>query len=117
MPWQLPAIPKNQQDVLGYVANYIAGTAIFDGRIKKDDGLDVAIRFKVNKNNCKPLETTLGTEFVRRFPLHIVPRGVNRVRYAGLFILLRRQSHTTRSSCQLIESKSGLIGGQGHPAY
>jgi hypothetical protein len=48
----------------------------------------------------------LEAEFVRRLFLHIVPRGVNRVRYAGLFYCGGRA--TRLELCrQLIESMSG----------
>jgi hypothetical protein len=45
----------------------------------------VTISYKDYKRKIRTTETMGGKEFVRRFMLHIVPRGVHRVRYGGFF--------------------------------
>ncbi|MDP2350179.1 MAG: transposase [Chloroflexota bacterium] len=62
-----------------YLARYIKRVAITDGRISEIT--DTHVTFKTKRG---PL-TLDGVEFVRRFLLHVLPRGLRKVRHYGLY--------------------------------
>ena len=71
--------------VINYLSNYVRGNVISDARIIDYDGEYVTIRYKDYKaGDVKTFKLERG-EFVRRFAMHIQPRGSKRLRYAGLF--------------------------------
>lgn len=72
--------------IVKYLAGYVRGTAIGNRRLLDNDGQHVTFRYKDYRDNAKVKTLSLpGPEFVQRFCLHILPRGLQRVRYAGLF--------------------------------
>ena len=71
--------------IVNYLAAYVAGAAIGDGRMLSDDGTDVTFRLKDYKAGTKTTKTVTGPEFVRLFASHILPSRMQRVRYRGLF--------------------------------
>jgi hypothetical protein len=92
-----PAGSDGPRAALGYLGRYVAGTCIGDTRILQDDGTHVTIRVKNYRE--KGREETLklsGVEFVRRFTLHIVPRGFRRIRHAGLLTQRKRAQYLAR---------------------
>ena len=76
---------RNAISLIKYGSNYVSGGAISDYRILIDENGNVTIKYKCYKRKIRTTETMTGEEFVRRFMLHIVPRGVHRVRYGGIF--------------------------------
>jgi hypothetical protein len=63
-------------------SQYVAGTCIGDTRILHDDGSHVTIRTKNYRQQGREETLTVsGIEFVRRFTLHILPRGFRRIRH------------------------------------
>jgi len=76
---------RNIYFLIKYCGNYVIGIAISDYRILSDENGMVTISYKDYKRKIRTTETMEGKEFVRRFMLHIVPRGVHRVRYGGFF--------------------------------
>ena len=73
-----PSMPANVQER----AARRSVPATFVGCV--ENGM-VTISYKEYKRKIRTTETMEGKEFVRRFMLHIVPRGVHRVRYGGFF--------------------------------
>ncbi|NLY00326.1 MAG: tyrosine-type recombinase/integrase, partial [Rhodopirellula sp.] len=75
--------------VLKYLARYVAGAAISDKRLISHDGRRVTFRVrergKKGKGNRRGVCSLEGEEFVRRYLMHVLPRGFQRVRYFGLF--------------------------------
>ncbi len=71
--------------VLGYLAGYVVGTAIHDGRIKRYDGRCVVIKVKSYRTDTLEELPMTGEEFVRRYAMHILPDRFVRIRYAGMF--------------------------------
>jgi len=73
--------PKGRpvEHVARYLARYVKRVAIGDRRIREitDDGVTIATR--------QGLLTLEGHEFVRRFALHVLPKGFRKVRYHGLY--------------------------------
>ena len=65
--------------IAGYLARYVKRIAISDARILALSDTHVTI---ATRNGPLTLE---GTEFVRRFALHILPAGFRKVRHYGLY--------------------------------
>ncbi len=71
--------------IINYLSGYVQGIVISDARIIDYDGQFVTIRYKDYKaGDVKTFKLERG-EFVRRFAMHIQPRGSKRLRYAGIF--------------------------------
>ncbi len=70
--------------VLSYLARYTHRTAISNERIVHVDGHQVAFRVRADEHGSKRIVKLAGTEFVRRFLLHVLPTGIKRVRHYGL---------------------------------
>ena len=89
-PWvadakRTPKHLRTEISLLKYGSKYVFGIAISDYRILIDENGNVTIKYKDYERNIRTTETMTGEEFVRRFMLHILPRGVHRVRYGGIF--------------------------------
>ena len=73
--------------VLKYLGRYTHRIAISDGRIQHLDQENKTVTFRVknyqNEGKLSSLTLTI-KEFVKRFQLHILPRGFTRIRHYGL---------------------------------
>jgi hypothetical protein len=69
---------------LKYLGAYVARSAISDGRVADVTWRNVTIRWK-DRDAGNRIETRVleGVEFVRRYLLHVLPRGLRSVRYYG----------------------------------
>jgi hypothetical protein len=68
-----------------YLANYVTGTCILNARLLDHEDGRVSIRVKDYKSGQVQRVSFEAEEFVRRFVLHILPPGLRRMRYSGLF--------------------------------
>ena len=95
---QPPVSPgQGPQAVLKYLARYVAGTAISDARLLSHAEGRVAFRAKNYHEGRKQETLSLPEqEFVRRFLLHVLPRGFVRVRYYGLLANTQRAALLAR---------------------
>jgi hypothetical protein len=68
-----------------YLGRYTHRVAISNHRILDIEGGKVTFRYKKYKDNkvFKRIMTLKATEFIRRFLLHILPRGFKRIRHYG----------------------------------
>jgi hypothetical protein len=79
------------EHVLHYLARYTHRVAISNHRIVNMTDAQVTFRWKDYAHHSKRRTTTLThEEFLRRFLLHILPRGFPRIRHFGLFANRRR---------------------------
>ena len=70
--------------VLGYLARYTHRVAITNHRLVAFDGEQVTFRWKdYAQGNHKRMMTLAAPEFLRRFLLHVLPRGFVRIRSFG----------------------------------
>jgi hypothetical protein len=70
--------------VVNYLARYSHRVAITNHRITAIEGSKVSFQYKDYKDGAKKKRMTLfGTEFIRRFCLHILPSGFRKVRQYG----------------------------------
>ena len=77
-PWNGP------QQALKYLARYTHRVAIANQRLVSMDNGQVTFRYKDYRHQHRQRTLTLSaTEFMRRFMMHVVPRGFMRIRYYG----------------------------------
>ena len=78
------SIPGSKH-VIEYLARYIYKTAISDSRIISCNENSVSFRYKDYRDDAKIKVMSLTSdEFIRRFLLHVLPKGFIRVRFYGL---------------------------------
>lgn len=70
------------EQVLKYLARYTHRVAITDRRLQTIDGDTVPFRYRDRSHgHAQRLMTLDGVEFLRRFLLHVLPKGFVRTRY------------------------------------
>jgi|TARA_B100001964_G_C14180868_1_gene576173 hypothetical protein len=74
-----------QDAVLRYLARYVFRIAISNARLSGMDDTHVTFRYKVRNTDLWKTERVEGVEFLRRFLLHVLPKGFHKVRYYGLW--------------------------------
>jgi putative transposase/transposase-like zinc-binding protein len=92
--WVVYAKPPfaGPDDVLRYVARYTHRVAISNDRLLDLDNGEVKFRWKDYRNGTQ--QKTMGLtaeEFIRRFLLHVLPEGFQRIRYYGFLASRYRQ--------------------------
>ena len=71
--------------VIEYLGRYTHKVAISNNRLKDYADNKVTFSYKDYRNACKVKEMTLDdTEFIRRFALHILPKGFMKIRHYGI---------------------------------
>ena len=74
--------------MLAYLSRYTHRVAISNSRLLKTDGKTVTFRVKNYRVDGFARYTTMTldvAEFIRRFLLHVLPKGHHRIRHYGLF--------------------------------
>ncbi len=91
--WVVNCLPwgAGPQRVLEYLARYVFRIAITERRLLAMDEATVTFQYKDRKGNCQRNCTLQGTEFLRRFLQHVLPKGFHKVRYYGLWYPRRRE--------------------------
>ena len=83
--------------VLKYLARYTHRVAISNQRLLSVDGGKVTFRWKDYANGNRQRTMTLDAhEFLRRFLLHVLPKGFMRVRYYGFLANRNRAEKLAR---------------------
>jgi len=86
--WVVYAKPPlaGPQPVLHYLARYTHRVAITNGRLLACTDGHVTFRWKdYQRGNRQRTMTLEAVEFIRRFLLHVLPRGLQRIRHYGFF--------------------------------
>lgn len=85
--WVVYSKPSVQgvDTVLNYLGRYVHRVAISNSRIMAIDDGKVAFRYQECGHTEWKTLTLPATEFIRRFLLHVLPAGVHKVRYYGLW--------------------------------
>ena len=95
------------QKVLEYLSRYVFRIAISDRRIEKIENGMVYFIMKDYKRNGVFREMKLELdEFIRRFLLHVLPKGFFKVRYYGIFTNSRRKVNIAKAKELLSEEKT-----------
>jgi len=104
--WVVYAKPAfgGPKKVLRYLGRYTHRIAISNHRLVAFDGERVTFRWKDYARGGQQRTMTLsGTEFLRRFFLHVLPKGFVRIRYLG-FLANRFRAHCLSFCQQLLAS-------------
>ena len=92
------------ESVLAYLSRYTHRVAIANSRLVKMDGSGVTFKWKdyreKEKHRAKTM-TLIVDEFIRRFLLHVLPRGFHRIRYYGFFANGLRTEHLIKAQALL----------------
>jgi hypothetical protein len=94
MEWVVYAKPPlaGPQRVLRYLARYTHRVAITNRRLLACDEGQVTFRWKAyHHGNRQRIMTLDAVEFIRRFLLHVLPRGFQRMRHYGFYANGRRK--------------------------
>jgi hypothetical protein len=85
-PWVVYAKPPfgSPELVLKYLARYTHRVAISNRRIVSVTDTHVSFRYRDRKREATRTMVLTGTEFLRRFLLHVLPKGFVRIRHFGL---------------------------------
>jgi len=87
---------KGPEAVIEYLGRYTHKIAISNHRIKNIEDGKVRFTYKDYKHGSTKKEMTLDAfEFIRRFAMHILPKGFVRIRHYGI------TSSTSKSACTL----------------
>jgi hypothetical protein len=95
--------------VLAYLSRYTHRVAIANSRLIALDTQGVTFKYKDYraKDRCRYKRMTLAVEeFMRRFLLHVLPRGFHRIRYYGLLANATRAENLARARQLLAEAKT-----------
>jgi Zn finger protein HypA/HybF involved in hydrogenase expression len=76
---------RGEKMVLNYLGRYVFRTAITNHRIVSVTDTEVTFRYKDRKANAMQHETVTGVEFLKRYLMHVLPKGFNKIRYYGLW--------------------------------
>jgi Putative transposase/Transposase zinc-binding domain len=85
--------------VLAYLSRYTHRVAISNTRLMAHDDRGVTLRYKdyrVDGLARRKVMTLATGEFIRRFMLHILPKGFHRIRHYGLFASVGRAGNIAR---------------------
>jgi hypothetical protein len=85
--------------VLAYLSRYTHRVAISNTRLIAHDGRGVTFRYKDYRADGlarRKIMTLAADEFIRRFLLHILPKGFHRIRHYGLFANTGRAANLAR---------------------
>ena len=75
---------KGPEKVIEYLGRYTHKTAISNSRILKIQGNTVTIKYRDRRdNNTEKNMEINGSDFLRRFMLHTLPKGFHRIRHYG----------------------------------
>jgi Putative transposase len=88
------------QAVLAYLARYTHRVAISNRRLVALDANGVTFRYKDYRRSGQERYRTMTLvpgEFIRRFLLHVLPKGFHRIRHYGLLASAARQTNIARA--------------------
>jgi len=82
---------------LKYLARYTHRVAISNHRLLSVDGRGVRFRWRDYRDGVQKVMTLDGAEFLRRFAMHVLPKGFVRIRHYGLLAACKRRDCLARS--------------------
>ena len=90
------ATSTHTDTVLNYLSRYTYRIAINDHRLVEMDTETVAFRWKNYRSGRKEVMRLTGEEFVRRWLLHVLPKGFMRIRHYGFLANCHRRAKLAR---------------------
>ena len=108
--------------MLRYLARYVFRAAIANSRIESLDNDGVTFRPKHRASNRWRRTRLSGHEFMRRFLQHVLPKGLHKVRYFGLWHPSKREKAAKARLLLLLQpqgadqaAQASKADGQGAP--
>jgi hypothetical protein len=100
--WVVYAKPPfaGPEAVLAYLSRYTHRVAISNRRLISFDETGVTFRYKDYRRDGAERQRTMTLapdEFIRRFLLHVLPKGFHRIRHYGLLATAGRQANVARA--------------------
>ena len=98
-PWVVYAEKPfmNASHIIAYLGRYTHRVAISNKRIISIDGNHIIFKWKdYNDHGKQKIMRLDATEFIRRFLLHILPKGFCKIRYFGIFASRNRKTVLTK---------------------
>ena len=100
--WAVYAKPPfaGPEAVLAYLARYTHRVAISNRRLVAFDGNAVTFRYKDYRRSGaeqRQVMTLAAEEFIRRFLIHVLPKGFHRIRHYGLLASAGRRANVARA--------------------
>ncbi len=100
--WVVYAKPPfaGPETVLAYLSRYTHRVAISNSRLIRFDQTSVTFRYKnyrADGADRQQVMTLAADEFIRRFLLHVLPKGFHRIRHYGLLAGATRKAHLERA--------------------
>jgi hypothetical protein len=100
--WVVYAKPPfaGPEAVLAYLSRYTHRVAISNSRLLRVDEAGVTFRYKDYRRNGADRQqamTLSADEFIRRFLLHVLPKGFHRIRHYGLLASSARKTSLARA--------------------
>lgn len=86
--------------MLAYLSRYTHRVAISNSRLLRFDETGVTFRYKDYRRSGgdrQQVMTLVADEFIRRFMLHVLPRGFHRIRHYGLLASGTRRTSLERA--------------------
>lgn len=105
------------EQVLRYLSRYTHRVAISNRRLVAADSEAIAFRWKDYRGNGSDRWKTMRLqphEFIRRFLLHVLPKGFHRIRHYGLFASTNRAQNIATARA-LLEVAAPAAGPQEQP--
>jgi len=104
-PWVVFAKPclQHTRSIVDYLGRYTHRIALSDSRLSHMDKEHVSFRYRDYRDNQKKVMTLKGTEFLRRFLQHVLPRGFMRVRHFGWLANASRAKKLPRIRAALLQ--------------
>src|SRR6202453_4583652 len=93
-------------------ARYVFRVAVTNTRIVALDDQAVTIRHKHRKSNRWRMSRIPGQEFMRRFLQHVLPKGLHKVRYFGLWHPAKRKEAARARLLLLLDRRTTQPRGQ-----
>jgi hypothetical protein len=96
------------ESVVQYLGRYVFRTAITNARIETMDPTHVTFRFRARGKGARWSRLRLrGEEFLRRFLMHVLPRGFQKVRYYGLWHHSKSDEHKRIAHMLRLDKRDG----------
>jgi hypothetical protein len=96
---------KNSSHIINYLGRYSHRVAIANSRIRGIEDDQVTFSMKDYRDGKKKIVHLQAIEFIRRFLLHVLPKGFCKIRYYGLFATCNRNRVLSRCRIALGEPK------------
>jgi len=99
------------EQVLAYLARYTHRVAISNKRLVRIDEKGVTFTFKdyrIEGPGRYKTMTVAANEFIRRFLLHVLPKGFHRIRHYGLLATSRTKAATIERARELIRQAAPI---------